>query len=200
MPLSSPLRRSEGTPLTAGSTAPPPPPPTCRARSGVASRPRLTSLASHTRCGRPGRGSVIIGLLARMGMPPGPMRPHAPTPTSAWLALGSASQTRFPDDPPILCRASTAGAARPLTCTVRCTSAMGCSQCAARNPPNHCRPICPVHTAERQPWAPRLPTRPLPSPPGFVGPTIRVKQGMRVTVNFKNNIPLPTKNSSREPA
>ncbi|KAI7836579.1 hypothetical protein COHA_009596 [Chlorella ohadii] len=29
------------------------------------------------------------------------------------------------------------------------------------------------------------------------GPTIRVRQGMRVTINFKNNIPLPTKNSTQ---
>ena len=32
----------------------------------------------------------------------------------------------------------------------------------------------------------------------FAGPTIRVKQGQRVYINFQNNVPLPTKNSTRE--
>lgn len=174
-------------------------PLTCRARLGVASRPRSTSLASLTRCGRPLRGLVIIGLLARMGMSPGPMLSACLTPESAWQ-LGSVSRERFPNDPSMLCRASTAGAARPHTCTVRRTQPPR----AAANAPLGTLQIIdtqfpPVHTLRGSRVRPAC----QPSPfllHLFSGPTIRVKQGMRVTVNFKNNIPLPTKNSSREPA
>ncbi len=63
------------------------------------------------------------------------------------------------------------------------THTLGMPPCISAAARHACR-SCSLHL---------LPLRPAPA-----GPTIRVRQGMRATINFKNNIPLPTKNSARE--